>query len=160
MDSGLDAISDPEWERLARAGGYRASTLAGSVNVSRQHLGLFFRLHFKLPPKAWLDRLKMQDAYQHLRKGEPVKGFYDELGFRHPNDFSRAFRRLTKRHPTAARVPCSVPSPEDTHQPSAIFQKAPKCSKRLRANVCLEPAEGVKGKPTFHELVRNQPAGS
>src|SRR6266496_2010400 len=38
MDSRLDAISDPERERLARQCGYRALTLAASVNVTRQQL--------------------------------------------------------------------------------------------------------------------------
>ena len=38
MDSRLDAISDREWETLARQCGYRASKLAASVNVFRQQL--------------------------------------------------------------------------------------------------------------------------
>ena len=104
MDSRLDAISGPEWEALASKVGYRASMLARSVNVSRQHLARYFQERFKLPPKAWLTRQMVREACSHLGNGEPVKAFYDTLGFQHPNDFSRAFRRLTSLRPTSLAV--------------------------------------------------------
>lgn|SRR6185503_3394313 len=134
MDSRLDAISIPEWERLARDARYRVSNLARSVNVSPQHLGLVFRRHSRLSPKAWLARLMVQDALRHLRKGDPIKEFFDELGFRHPNDFARAFRRLTRCQPKAARVLLTVQSSGNGNSflNSYTFEIAPKRSKNLR----------------------------
>ncbi len=104
MDSRLDAITEADWDNLAQAARYRVSTLAEMVKVSRQHLGRFFLKHFKASPKTWLARRMVRDARSHLCNSEPIKGFYDVLGFRHPNDFARAFRRLTRHQPSAARA--------------------------------------------------------
>lgn len=104
MDGRLGAITPEEWANLARKAGFRVSLLAKSVNVSRQHLGRYFQQSFGVHPKAWLARQMVHDAQSHLRNREPIKEFYEVLGFRHPNNFARSFRRLTKRKPTAARA--------------------------------------------------------
>jgi AraC-like DNA-binding protein len=72
----------------------------------------------------------IQDARPHLRNGELVKEFYQQLGFQNPNHFARAFRRLTKRTPTAARLSpyIRVPRAGICHS-HVTFQKGPKSSK-------------------------------
>ena len=129
MGSRLVTVTATEWETLARAAAYRVSILAKKVNVSRQHLGRYFHQHFKLPPKVWLARLMLRDAHSHLCNGEPIKGFYDALGFRHPSDFARAFRRLTRRRPTAAR---NDVAPSISQGAYPAFQHVPKGCKMFQ----------------------------
>ena len=100
MHSRLDLIGD--WRELTRKSGYRVEDLARSVLVTPRELERFFQ-GFGISPKAWMDQLRMQDAQQLIRRGMLIKEVALILGFKHPQHFARAYKRVVGSTPTTAR---------------------------------------------------------
>ena len=124
MASRLDAITDSHWKERAKAARYRVSLLARDAKTSRQNLRAFFLRHFQMPPKKWLDQQKLQDALPLLRNGHLIKQLHEQLGFGHPGNLARAFRRVIGRNPGDCRRVNAL-------RIRRTFQKAPRLSKKI-----------------------------
>jgi AraC-like DNA-binding protein len=81
------------WEELAVISGFRASTLAELCNVSLRTLERHFRKRYQTTVSVWLRDLRLAEAYQTIRSGEPIKTAAYNLSFKHPSHFSRAFKK-------------------------------------------------------------------
>jgi AraC-like DNA-binding protein len=74
--------------------------LSEYLQVSPATLKGLFHERARTSPRAFFLKLKFQKAEKLLReKGKPVKTVAWELGYRHANDFSRAFGRFMGRRP-------------------------------------------------------------
>jgi len=105
MRSRLDAIAD--WRRIARKAKYRVDMMAEVVGVTPREIERFFSQRLRLSPKEWVDNLRMEDARRCLRRGLPIKEVAMRLGFKHAQDFSRAFIRINGAPPSQVRFPKS-----------------------------------------------------
>jgi len=92
MPSHLNAVGD--WHALAEAAHYRPKQLAALCNVSLRQLERFFREKADCSPQKWLNDLRLDEAARRLLKGHHVKQVTFELGFSHPSNFIREFRRV------------------------------------------------------------------
>lgn len=92
MASRLDRIMD--WKRVARRTGYHVDRLARTTGVTERQLERYFGACEMQTPKAWLDELRMADARRYLRRGWMIKQVVERLGFKHVQDFTRAFERV------------------------------------------------------------------
>lgn len=97
MDSRLDGIEN--WKALAIAARYSVGALADTCNVSRRHLGRYFRATFGLAPLAWMKVLRSDEAQILLRAGEQAKVVAGKVGYTHVSSFSRAFKRAHRVGP-------------------------------------------------------------
>jgi len=71
------------------------------LQVSAVTLNRLFRTHLHESVTAYHARIRMERAGQLLETGGvAVKEVAYELGYRHANDFSRAFKKLTGRNPS------------------------------------------------------------
>jgi AraC-like DNA-binding protein len=77
--------------------------LSTNLGVTDRHLARYFQTHFEQTPKAWLDHLRMADGRRHLRRGLMIKQVAERLGFRHVQDFTRAFERVNSMAPSECR---------------------------------------------------------
>jgi len=91
MDRRLDPITN--WDTRAREARYHVETLARSVRVTRQQLCRHFRIRFGFSTRAWLEKLKKQDALSLVQEGKPIQEIAQQLGYKHSTHFTRAFRR-------------------------------------------------------------------
>lgn len=83
----------------------RLADLARSAHLSKDHFGRRFRREFGLSPMRYLLQLRLRRARNLLLKsGLGVKQIALIVGFRDPLYFSRAYRRLMRQTPTAARA--------------------------------------------------------
>lgn len=81
------------WQRLAQEADWSVSTLAEVCHVSVRTLERHFRATIGKSPKFWLTDHRQRQALELLRNGHSVKETALELGYRHPNHFSRDFAR-------------------------------------------------------------------
>lgn len=66
------------------------------LQVSEHTLKRLFREHFGLSPLQYIQRLRMSRAEELLKGGRhSIKEIAYKVGYRHPNDFSRAYRKFT-----------------------------------------------------------------
>src|SRR5215471_319845 len=71
------------------------------LQVSAVTLNRLFQTHLHESVAAYHTRVRMERAGQLLKEnGVAVKEVAYELGYRHPNDFSRAFKKFTGRNPS------------------------------------------------------------
>jgi AraC-like DNA-binding protein len=76
------------------------------LQISPATLKCLFREKARMSPQAYFQKLKFQRAVKMLvEKKMPVKAVAFELGYRHANDFSRAFRLFVGHSPREAAVP-------------------------------------------------------
>jgi transcriptional regulator GlxA family with amidase domain len=103
MGSRLDRITD--WKRAARTAGYHVDALAKRVGVTGRQLERYFekQKRFGGSPKKWVDGLRMADSRNDLRQGIPIKEVAARRGFKHVQDFTRAFGRVYGVKPSDAR---------------------------------------------------------
>jgi AraC-like DNA-binding protein len=73
--------------------------LCDYLQVARSTLDDLFRDAFGESPSAHFRRLRMQRAQDLLDHGRSVKEVAFQLGYKHANDFSRAYRNFRKRNP-------------------------------------------------------------
>ena len=124
MASRLDAIQNSDWEERARVARYRVSGVARGAKTSRQNLHAFSLRHFGMCPKKWLDQRRLRDALPLLHHGDLIKQLHERLGFGHPTNLARAFRRVLGRNPGACRALSAL-------RFRRTFQKAPNLSKKI-----------------------------
>ena len=143
MASRLDAIEESNWKELARTGRYRVSSLARGAKMSRQKLHAYFLSRFGMPPKKWLDQLKLRDALPLLRNGELVKQVHERLGFGHPSHLARAFRRLVGRNPGACRALNAHHFQRGLQKGPKLYEKVQKFTKRSAQILAAEKRQRV-----------------
>jgi transcriptional regulator GlxA family with amidase domain len=69
------------------------SGLGEYLQISKSSLNRLFRRHTGKGPRAFAQDLRMEWAHEQLQNGkESVKAVAYALGYRHPPDFSRAFK--------------------------------------------------------------------
>ncbi|MBU0714334.1 MAG: AraC family transcriptional regulator [Verrucomicrobia bacterium] len=69
--------------------------------MSPATLDRLFHRRLKMSPAVYLQKLKMKSAQTLLQSGNSsVKAIAYQLGYKHPNDFSRAYKRHTGVAPT------------------------------------------------------------
>lgn len=79
------------------------------LQVSAVTLNRLFQTHLRESVAAYHTRVRMERAGQLLKeKAVAVKEVAYELGYRHPNDFSRAFKKFSGRKPSQEE-PCLKP---------------------------------------------------
>ena len=103
MGSRLDRITD--WKRAARKARYRVDELAKRAGVTGRMLERYFkkRKRFERTPKQWVDALRMADGQRDLRQGLAIKIIAARRGFKHVQDFTRAFKRVYGVKPSDSR---------------------------------------------------------
>ena len=101
MGSRLDRIMD--WPRIARKAGYRVDGLARMLGVTPRQLERYILKSIKLSPKAWMDGLRIKRGEWGIRRDKSIKEASQELGYKHPQDFARAFKRVTGTTPSGYR---------------------------------------------------------
>lgn len=70
-----------------------AATLARFLNISPMTLHRLFKSELGESPGTHFQTLKMEQARRLLQhEGQPIKGVAYELGYKHPQDFSRAYK--------------------------------------------------------------------
>lgn len=77
------------------------AVLCEYLQVSPVTLNRLFRAHLRESVAAHHARLRMERAKRLLASGLTVKEVAFAVGYRHANDFSRAFKRFTGRSPAA-----------------------------------------------------------
>jgi transcriptional regulator GlxA family with amidase domain len=74
------------------------------LQISPATLARMFQQHHGESPAMYHQRLRMTRAQELLETNRfSVKEIAYALGYKHPNDFSRAFRRFVGRSPKACR---------------------------------------------------------
>ena len=109
MWSKLDRITDADWRANAKQANYCSNSLAQRCEVSRRQLERYFKTQFKQSPRAWLRRLRMEEARRLLSEGLSSKAAAYELGFKRPSHFSREFRHQVGVCPTAFALSANCP---------------------------------------------------
>ena len=100
--SRLDAITD--WEARAETVRFRVSGLAKGCGVTDRQLRRYFQTKFGSPPHAWMMIARLQKARPYLSDGELVKEVAARAGFKHPESFSRQFKRHYSTSPAITRA--------------------------------------------------------
>jgi AraC-like DNA-binding protein len=80
-----------------------AQCLCEYLQISPAALRELFQVHHGRSPQAVALELRMQHARSQLAHGAAVKQVAAELGYRHANDFSRAYKRHFKANARAAQ---------------------------------------------------------
>jgi AraC-like DNA-binding protein len=76
-------------------------SLCEYLRISPATLVRMFQAQHEESPSAYYQRLRMTRARKLLKTDRwPVKNVAAMLGYRHPNDFSRAFKHATGKNPT------------------------------------------------------------
>jgi AraC-like DNA-binding protein len=82
----------------------RLDHLARAASLGRSRFGQRFRRATGLPPRQYLERLRMEEARRLLEEDLPVTRVAELAGFEDPLYFSRRFRALHGVAPTAYRA--------------------------------------------------------
>jgi AraC-like DNA-binding protein len=98
--------------------------LSEYLQVSQATLVRMFRTHTGESPGACHLRMKMARAHELLVSDRwSVKDVASALGYRHPNDFSRAFKQFTGITPTGHLAKLSRDRDDQTRRPSPTFEQ-------------------------------------
>ena len=87
----LQRVTD--WPARAHTAKYCVHTLAASYGVSVRTLERHIKHEFAWCPHAWLMLVRMQRALELLLDDSSVKETAFELGYGHPHNFSRDFKK-------------------------------------------------------------------
>lgn len=92
------------WMAQSLAEPHPVSALCEYLQVSPATLTRMFHSHHGESPAAYHQRLKMTRAQELLEDGRfSVKEIAYALGYKHPNDFSRAFKQLLGKSPKSCQ---------------------------------------------------------
>lgn len=76
------------------AQGVTLSDLASQVGLSPYYLLRVFREEVGMPPHAYLESMRIQQAQRLLKQGEPLAAVAHDLGFSTQSHFTTSFRRI------------------------------------------------------------------
>ncbi len=93
MRSKLDSIPSPKWIELAFCAKFNPARLAARCEVSLRQLERYFDEAFNLPPKLWLQRLRINAAAQMMMQRVSEKEAAFNLAFSSVPHLVREFRR-------------------------------------------------------------------
>lgn len=79
------------------------------LGVSESTLQRIFKHHTSRSPQTVFQTLKAEKALRLLENGDTVKSVAYQLGYQHPNDFTRFYSKFYKIPPTSSRSPVSCP---------------------------------------------------
>jgi AraC-like DNA-binding protein len=82
---------------------YRTARLARELDMTSRHLQRIFASALRRRPQEWLNQQRMLAAQQLLVTGHGIKATAYQLGFGHPSQFTRDFRRHFGMTPSAFR---------------------------------------------------------
>jgi AraC-like DNA-binding protein len=88
---------------LAPASEYRCAQLARDLEMTSRNLQRIFAAALRRCPQEWLNQQRMLAAKQLLVTGHGIKATAYQLGFGHPSQFTRDFRRHFGTTPSAFR---------------------------------------------------------
>lgn len=98
--------SEQEWLPLAKEANWSVEKLAVNCGVSSRTLERHFKETMGKTPKAWLSEQRHKQAMKLLRDGLLVKETSSQVGYQHPNNFAREFKKLAgKCRNTLATTP-------------------------------------------------------
>ena len=85
--------SEEVWITLAFKSDFKAERLAGLCGVSIRTLQRHFALKARDTITAWLQRIRLHEAYRRLKAGSRVKEVAYDLGFTQLSHFSLVFKK-------------------------------------------------------------------
>jgi len=80
------------WTELAEKTQWKVTKLAQCCGVSIRTLERHFRENVGMTPAKWLRETRLRKGAHNLKKGS-VKAIAAEMGYKHANNFSRAFKK-------------------------------------------------------------------
>lgn len=80
------------WSLLARRVSFRADSMARMCQISIRTLQRHIRAEYGVTLRAWLAECRLHEARVRLAAGERAKVVAIDLGFKHPANFTRAFK--------------------------------------------------------------------
>lgn len=92
------------WAELAQEANYSTAALASLCGLSIRQLERNFKHTMDQSPKRWLNALRLQSARKLLQDGGSVKEVALSFGYRHPQHFSRDFRKFFGVSPSLANA--------------------------------------------------------
>ena len=104
--SGEEGVLGRVWEYLDRTGVGRASVegMAGSMNITREHLSRLFQKEIRITPRKYLAQLRHSLACELLRcSRESISVISHELGYANCSNFTRVFRQVEGVTPSEFR---------------------------------------------------------
>jgi AraC-like DNA-binding protein len=94
------AVHIARWQALSAQAHFHATSLAALSGVCLRQLERQFHEALDCTPQKWLGDQLVAEAERLLHSGKPIKAVSIELGFARPDNFTRAFKRLTGLTPT------------------------------------------------------------
>lgn len=80
------------WSELARVSGFKASSLARKLGLSRRQVERYIKRHFSCTPQKWLRELRMAEAGELVLVMHTVKEVAYALQFPQVSSFCRQFK--------------------------------------------------------------------
>ena len=113
MSNHLNQIQN--WHELAKQANWSVSALAKLCSVSTRTLERHFIKQIGQNPKVWLAKHRQHLALELRRDALRIKEIAGRLGYAHPNQFSREFKKRWGYSPTGKKQP-TVTENEETAQ--------------------------------------------
>ena len=107
--------SEQDWQELARQANWSVIKLSTLCGVSTRTLERHFQETYQKTPEHWLTELRWQLAMELLLKGDTPKFVALEIGYNHPSNFSRQFKKRFGSSPAAFLSSHSVKSNSNLH---------------------------------------------
>lgn len=101
ITEGTPHAAEEHWRQLAHRSGYNPATAAKLLGFSLRHLERLARRDLNCPPSEWFHRARLDRGTELLAEGKTVKAVATQLGYTHPGNFSRDFKRRFGRTPRA-----------------------------------------------------------
>ena len=92
-----------KWSQLAQKANYSITELAVLCGLSVRQLERKFRSAVCQSPKRWLNAMRLRAARKLLQDGGSVKEAAFSFGYKHPQHFSRDFRKFFGVPPSCER---------------------------------------------------------
>jgi AraC-like DNA-binding protein len=139
------------WEGLARQSEYRPAMMARLCGVSLRTLQRHFRDKHDLCVGSWMRSVRLDEAFNRIKAGEPIKVVALELGYKQLSHFSRAFKQAYGAAPThlTGRVPRSLDLPAPNRTSSVFKAVTPPQLNPPSAPVCLPVGRDRQIPPSF-----------
>jgi AraC-like DNA-binding protein len=78
--------------------------IADRLNVSHEHLSRQFKNDFRLPPSAYLHKLRMAEANYKLATGGEIVDVSNEVGYNDLSRFYKQFKKQNKKSPGTCKT--------------------------------------------------------